>query len=414
MLHRRTRLTTGLAVAATAILLSAPAAHAVSGSEADASAATIAIAGQGAQSGSAAATFDGQQETRTGNTTPTIPSGGFIGLGVLTQQATAGDGTSASCGGVAGNGGGTIQIGEGSCITPGNTVNGSLTNLRVGTVTDAIPGLPADLQAALALVSGPVDTAIGQVLDPLNQQLGNLGLQMRFSSIEGRCTYAGGTASGTANIADAELVLTGLGQTVPVLALTPTNPDPNTKLFTNLSSVVDTVATAAENQLTQGLNGALTPVAANLVAPLKTAIVSGIRDNIEQQLAPLEQNLLQVTLNEQTRNGGRLDVTALHAQVLPVAQQQLGASAIDIKLGSAGCGPAAARVIDPTQAPTPTADPTEPPRGGPRVPTAVSAGQAGQPADGPGILPYAALAMGATAAGAAGVSAMRRRSALRG
>ena len=148
-----TRTSTRLLAASGAVVLTAlaasPATAAAVTSRADANAATVSIAGNGQGTGTVEATYDGQ-ESVTGETAPPAApfSQQFVDLGVLTQQATAGNGTSAACAGVAGSGGGVVQIGDGSCLTPGDTVNGSLSDIDLGALgLEAPTDLPLPTEA---------------------------------------------------------------------------------------------------------------------------------------------------------------------------------------------------------------------------------------------------------------------------
>lgn len=419
MQHRTRRTAAGLAVAATAVLVAAPMASAATVvSRADASAVIVGVAGQGGQgTGPVEATFDGERETVSGNTTPaSVPSAGFVNLGVLTQQATAGNGSSAACAGTAGNGGGIVNIGDGSCITPGDTIEGSLADLRLDTLLGALEPpeqLPEQLTDPLVdgldqlgLITDQLDDILDEAFGAVDGAVGPLGLTLSLDAVEGRCTVAGGSPSGSASIANARLVLSGGGQEITAIDL-PANPGPNTLVVTDLSAVVDDVVGAVETQLTNGLDGAAAPLA-GVVAQIRQPLVAAIRDNVQSQLAPLEDNVLRITLNEQTRpTADSIRVTALHAEVLPAAAQFVDAPLLDLKIGDVGCGPAG---VVSAEAPPPA---PERPAAGPRVPTAVSAGQAGDDG-GVGVGGYAALAVGAAAAGAAGWGSLRRRQALRG
>lgn len=417
MLRRpRPLLVAGLA----ALVVGAPVAAYADGvtSRSDATALTVAVAGNGQGTGTVTATYDGQ-ESVSGETTPAIPSGGFVELGVLTQQASATNGRSAACAGVAGSGGGVIQIGEGSCLAPGDTVNGSLTELSLdGLGLEAPPTdqLPPELTDALAPVldglgggSDQLDAIIADAIGQVDEQVGPLGLSMSFDAIEGRCAVTDGSPSGSASITNAALTLSGGGEQIEAISL-PANPAPNTRVVTDLSAVVDLVLGAVTTQLDEGLDGAAAPLA-EAIAPVREQLVAGIRDNLQDQLAPLEENVLRITLNEQTRpTSDSIRVTALHAEVLPVAAEQLDAPLADVAVGAVGCGPADRVVSEAAPAPEPEA--AAPPAAQPRIPTAVSAGVAGEPDEqGLGLLPWLTLAGGAGAAGAAGWSALRRHRA---
>ncbi|ROR91507.1 hypothetical protein [Nocardioides aurantiacus] len=380
-----TRTSTRLLAASGAVVLTAlaaaPATAAAVVSRADANALTVSIAGNGQGTGTAGATYDGQ-ETRTGETQPSPApfSQDFVDLGVLTQQATAGDGFSAACAGVAGAGGGIVQIGDGSCLTPGDTVSGSLSDIGLDAIgleapTDLPAQLPAELQRIIDVLPGgseELDTILGQVIGAVDDELGPLGLTARFDAIEGRCRVEDGSPTGSASLTNAELVLSGGGQQIDVVDL-PANPAPNTEVTTDLSKVADTLLGAVSTQFEQGLNGATGPLA-ELTDQARTELVTAFRENIDGQLAPLRDNLLSVVLNEQSRpTDDSIRVTALHAQVLPAAADAVGASLADVQVGNANCGPA-------DRVPTEAAPPATPKKALPKLPTAVSAGVEGAPA----------------------------------
>ena len=129
---KRTAVRLGAATAATAlVMLSSAPAHAATVSQASASALQIGIGGTPAEvTGEVVATNDGTGETVTGETNPPVSvlqNQALANVGVLAQEATArvatnGEGNSAACAGVAGNGGAVVGVGESQCITPGDPV----------------------------------------------------------------------------------------------------------------------------------------------------------------------------------------------------------------------------------------------------------------------------------------------------
>ncbi|KQT89336.1 hypothetical protein ASG49_16285 [Marmoricola sp. Leaf446] len=375
-----TRTSTRLLAAGGAVVLTAlaaaPATAATVVSRADANALTVSIAGNGQGTGTAGATYDGQ-ESRTGETQPSPSpfSQDFVDLGVLTQQATAGDGFSAACAGVAGAGGGIVQIGDGSCLTPGDTVTGSLSSVDLAGLglepPEQLP-LPDGLGALLDTLGdgrGQLDGILRDALGQVDEAVGPLGLTLRFDAIEGRCRVDGGSPSGTASLANAALVLSGGGRDVKVVDI-PANPAPNTEVTTDLSEVVALVLDAASTQLREGLDEATGPLA-DAIDPVRDQIVAQVRSNLDGQLEPLRDTLLSVTLNEQSRpTSDSIRVSALHAQVLPAAAGAVGASLADVRVGNANCGPA-------DRVPTEAAPAPAPKQAVPELPTAVSAGVEG-------------------------------------
>src|SRR5207344_1412478 len=89
-------------------------------------------------------------------------------------------------------------------------------------------------------------------------------------------------------------------------------------------------------------------------------------------LAPLEQNLLDITLNQQMHpTPDSIKVRALDVQVLPAAKAQLdGNSLVNLQVGNAACAPVARVAVSAPagQAAAPQA-----------LPTAVSAGYESMP-----------------------------------
>lgn len=415
MLRRpRPLLVAGLA----ALVVGAPVAAYADGvtSRSDATALTVAVADNGQDSGTVTATYDGQ-ESVSGETTPAIPSGGFVELGVLTQQATATNGRSAACAGVAGAGGGVLQIGDGSCLEPGNTVNGSLTDFDLrGLGLEPPEGFELPGLGELPEIPVPDDFDPATVLGPIQDAINEAGeatggaLTVSFDAIEGRCTVQDGDPSGSASLTNAAVTGSIGGETV-TLADIPANPAPNTEVVTDLSAVIDVLLGAFVTNFESALDGQLDDVGEQVLEPVREQLVAGVRDNLEDQLAPLEENLLRITLNEQTRpTSDSIRVTALHAQVLPAAAEAIDAPLVDARVGAVGCGPADRVVSEAAPAPEPEAAP--PPAAQPRIPTAVSAGVAGERDEqGLGLLPWLTLAVGAGAAGAAGWSALRRHRA---
>ncbi|HET7194119.1 MAG TPA: hypothetical protein VFI99_03935, partial [Nocardioides sp.] len=106
-------------------------------SQASANALTIAVAGNGQGSGTVTATHDGKHESVQGETAPPVHLLGgqqLLSAGVLAQEATAaadgdGAGSSAACAGIAGQGGSVAQIGDSSCLRPGQPIGLTFANL---------------------------------------------------------------------------------------------------------------------------------------------------------------------------------------------------------------------------------------------------------------------------------------------
>jgi len=338
-----------------------------------ANAVTVAVAGNQSGSGDTTATNDGTTETKTGDATPpaSVLQGGPVNAGALAQEATArSNGESAACAGVAGNGGSVAQLGDSSCLNPGEAVNASLGSLDLSGLVVADP---ASAFAPINAITQPVIDAaaplITQVIDATGGQLDDLGLRAGFGLVEGRCTAAPGTADGSATLTDAAITLSMPGKTLTLLDL-PLHPRPNTHYATNLSDVLHLIADGVETDLNSSFDVQAAPVKALLV-PFREQIIANVRSQVEDHLAPLEQNLLDITLNRQIRTDGAIKVRALDLEVLPVLQDQLDASLASLQIGNAACGPSGRIATSAAAAPPPASG----------LPKAVSAGYASMPAE---------------------------------
>lgn len=402
-------------------LLAMSPAVAATENQAGATAVNISIAGNAQGTGNVTATYENGKETKTGNTTPAFPNPGnqkYVTGGVLAQEATASPGFSAACAGLAGDGGSVLNIGDSSCLKPGNLVTGSLTNFSLGSLVggglDSVTAqLPAeagplkDLLGTLETGSETLTDAIDGALDQVKTQFGDSGLIVNLDAIEGRCTAGDGGPTGTSTLANAKIQLKAPNQPAITLLTLPVNPPPNTHLTTDLSVVLNSVLDALDAQLTQGLQGAATPLT-QLTAQIRQQIVTQIHDQVEKQLQPLEANVLDIVLNEQEHpTPDSIKVRALHAKVLPAAEATpLGASAVDLQIGDAACAPVArpaATSVSPPQA-------VNPPVANPKTPTAVSSGLASVPGQQQGLdaSTWALVALAGLGLAGAGLAGARR------
>jgi hypothetical protein len=389
-------------VTALALMTMGPALAAEIVSQASANALTIAVAGNGQGSGTVTATHDGKDESVRGETSPPVHLLGgqqLLSAGVLAQEATAsadgdGAGASAACAGIAGQGGSVVQIGDSSCLRPGQPIGLTFANLDLSDV------VVFDEDTPLAPLNEATDPVIENAVGPLTQQIsaavteqaGNGGIfGGSLGAVESRCTSAaGGGASGTTTIVDGRIGAGFGGQTVDLLDF-PVHPAPNTKLVTDLDKVVDLFLDAVRNDLNNTLNGQAAELK-QAINPIQDQIVDAVIGEIAPQLAPLEENVLSATLNAQVRPAiDSIKVTAIHLEVLPAARAQLGAPVAEADLANVSCGPNG-RVTRTSQSL-------------PEVPTVIDSGTDGG-SDGAGD---DALVAGALAlAGAAGLIAYRR------
>ncbi len=383
-----------------------------------ANALTLSIGGNPFSTGSTTAVNNGKKETKTGEPQPPISvlgNQGLLNVGALVQDAATTvenrNGSSEACAGVAGNGAGVGQVGDSNCITPGDPVGISIANLDLTGAVLIDPasalGPLAPLNAIVPQLVGPLTAAISDGLAPL----GATGLGGSLGSVESRCTADTNGARGTANIVDTTLGLDVAGTSIDLVKL-PASPPPNTKVITDLDVVLDTVIDALRVDLKDTLNGLAAPLQL-IIDPIQDQVVDALIGQIAPQLAPLEDNILDITLNKQTKtDGGKaILVTAISLKLLPAASQFGVDSLVGAEIASVTCGPSG-RVAASTPTPTPppnTPAPNPNPGPGPEVPTIVDAGAYG-PADsdgGPGSLMLWTL-LGVTAAGGAGAVAGRR------
>ncbi len=312
------------ATAAAVVTVSAgPALAAEPVAQASATGLRLTIASTPTDSGTYTVTNDGKKETATGSNEPAISALGgqsFIQAGTLSQDAGTvirdEKGFSAACAGLAGDGATLVEVAEGGCLVPGQNLD-----LNAGTVD--LTGIqilgdqfPQELQDALQPVLDPLlaglTTALQTVLDG-----GDIALGLNLGAVQSFCTAQPGSADGDTDITDATLDATLGGQSFNLVTL-PTNPPPNTRVVTDLGVVVQSVLDALRTQFETAIDGALGPL---------TAVIDGAEvlaealEQVGEALAPLEENVLEITLNKQERpSSDSIEVTALDLHVLPAAE----------------------------------------------------------------------------------------------
>ncbi len=401
----------GAAAAVTAVglvlLAAAPGSAATSLADGTASAVVVTVAGSPTDSGTYSVSNDGSTQSSAGTNRPQVTAlagQSLLTAGVLTQDATSsvtdGSGQVAACSGIAGQGASVAAVGQGSCLTGGQTLRLSVATLDLSRLTlvegTLLHGLDQQLAAALQPVVGQVLPALGQGLRDGLQALGSPGLYVDLGAVQSHCVATPDSASADASLAGAGVYVEMSGQRVDLLAL-PADPEPNTHVVTGLDKVASMVRATLRPQLTQALQGALGPLAA---AVDQAAVIDTVLANLGAELGPLDQNLLSATLNRQSSSGpGDIAVEALDLQVLPAAAE-LGVEALRVQLGRSSCSAGTAPVV----ASTPASAPVKKHKGGlPVVPTAVPGGLAEAPAQDGTDWPVVALAglllVGALAAG---------------
>lgn len=428
-----------LGATAVAALATAPAFAADPIAQATAQSLTLTIANNSVVSQTVTATNDGTSQTKNdASTVPTIagilPGNSALGAGVAPQDAGANaDGTSYACAGIAGTGGGIVHTGNTSCNINGAPITLNLGSLTLGSVAiDPTSALGSALdQAGLGSVLNTITAAlqnnvINSITSALKSTPLNISLGGTLSAIEATCTATPTAATGTAHLVDTQggsantpITATIAGQTVTIADL-PANPPPNTHVLTGLNTVTQTLVDAIKTELAKALGGTLNQL------PLGTALqtvqddlINTLVQQLQPALQPLQQNVLDITLNKQASSDGgkKIDVTALDLQVLPAASAFTGGSSLIAgQLGHVTCGPNA-RAATPSS-PKASANPAGSGTGnGPsgdsggsadgNTPLAVDAGLAGDDAGDGRTALYAGLG-GLALAGAAGTLAYRR------
>lgn len=411
-----TRLFAALSTVAIIGVTTAPAMAAEPAAEASATAAILTIAGSPVDSGQFTVVNDGKEQTATGTNSPEVAdvlsNQSNVSVGVLYQDATTavadGRGTSRACSGVAGTGAVVAEVGDGSCLTGGDAVTLLPGTVNLGDAqliqSNILNPLTQPLNDALGPLVSQLTTPLSDVVNQLLGGLGNLGIVIESAgAIQSTCQATSTSASADSNIADLRGYVTVAGHKIEILDLPVGDIAPNTEVVTNLDDVVDAVLVGVDQQLTNGLSGALQPLTALL--PYVGQINDLVIAQLSSQLAPVRDNILSLTLNKQSQpSANSIEVTALDLQVLPAASQFIGTSFASLELGKAFCKGGVADVDTPTP-PTTTPNPTPPSDPTPAVPVSVPAGSAGETE-----VPWGPVALGGMAvlAGGAGVAQLVR------
>jgi hypothetical protein len=369
------------------LLSGAPGVAATPVAQASASALSLTVGGQPADSGTYRVQNDGTSQSATGSNSPALTVLGgqsLIKAGTLAQDATTrvtdGRGYAQACAGLAGQGATVAAAGDSAtCLTPGQAVTinaGNIDLSRLQIVSSGLlQGFDAQTQTALQPLLQPLTSALQTGLTQALSQLG-LAVNLDLGAVQSSCTSGPGTADGTARLAGARAYVQVGGQQVDLLNL-PADPAPNTHVVGDLGDVAALIENAVRTQLTTVL-GNLPGGIALPIGVDQTAVLNNALSTLGQQLKPLQDNVLDITLNQQTRPAAdQIEVTALDVSVLPVAQQQFGVTAFDLKVGTSACGPSGEVVAEAPAAPAttkPSPTPTRTPQAPPKVPTSVPAG----------------------------------------
>ncbi|MER7557120.1 hypothetical protein ABTZ46_09275 [Nocardioides sp. NPDC126508] len=349
---RTTLIARGAAVAAAAamVALSAAPASAATVSQASATALSLELAGTGARdTGTYAVTNDGSKESATGTNEPLITALGgqdAIQAGTLAQDAVANkNATSAACSGLAGDGATVVAVGSGNCLSGGDNISLDAASLDFSDVELVSSGLFQGVDQQL--ITALKDAGLSQtaVTDPLSKALedvlaamGDPGLHLDLGAVQSSCTADKDTASGDSSLANSRAYVTVPTVGDVTLVDLPVDPDVNQKVVTDLTGVTDAILDALRTQFSKALNGALAPANGGL-DQLQAQVLDTALGQIQSQLAPLEENVLDITLNKQDTAPGEITVTALDAKVLPAAEGFVGGSLAHLTIGTSHCGP---------------------------------------------------------------------------
>ena len=395
--------------------------------QAKATAASILVAGDGTDTDAYTSRINSDHTTTdTGSNRPLITALGgqdVLSVGTLAQDATTairnGGGTSAACAGLAGDGATLVSAGDGDCLRGGDNLSldaGSLdfSGLRV-IQSGLFQGIDSNIQNALQQYQDQITQALSSGLTQVVNALGNPALHLDLGAVQSRCTADTHTATGTSSLANV-----GAWVRIPTvgrvdLVKLPVNPAPNTHVVTNLSGVVNAIEKPLKAQLDTtlpnaldnipGLDTALQPVLKQLGAGMgqvASALEQNLLDQLSSQLKPLQDNILDATLNKQQHGRDSITVTALDLAVLPVAKQFIGTDLVHLTVGTSSCGPNRGVSASTATATAPPASAKPKPRAPEHIPTAVDAGYA-DPSDAASpITPVRAGLLGLLALGAAG------------
>jgi len=375
---RTTLIARGAAVAAAAamVALSAAPASAATVSQASATALSLELAGTGAtDSGTYAVTNDGSTESAEGTNEPIITALGgqdAIHAGTLAQDAVAkSNATSAACSGLAGDGATLVAAGSGDCLSGGNNIKLDAASLDFSELqviqSDLFQGMDTKVQDALKPFQTQITGALDQLLAPVVDGLDGAGLYVDLGAVQSHCTANDDTARGDSTIASSSVYVVLPGGKRETVVELPVDPAVNQKVVTDLSGVVDVVIKGLRTQLANGLGGALQPIDP-VVVELQKQVLNTLLTSIEGQLAPLEDNLLDITLNAQETSPGAITVTALDAKILPAAEPFVGGPLTHLTIGTSSCGPNSPAPKTVVNNPPKAADPPA------SVPTVVTAG----------------------------------------
>ena len=385
-----------LGAAAVSTLAVAPAFAAAATSQATAQSIDLKLAGSSLIAQKQTATNDGTTETRNDNDTVpnlvgAIPGDTFLKAAVLPQLARANnDGTSFACAGLAsdGNGGpGVVTVGSQSCdLTGSGAIPLELGSLALGdilllpdtVISDALESIGGEqLQALLLLLGQNLNQLVGDISDALaGTPLGEIGVIGSLGTISAVCQANPDTATGDATLADSAIRLQLPDQDPITLVNLPVHPNENQKVVADLAGTTQMIVTALETYLSTIIQGQLDGPLSDVPQQVQDALLEPIAAGLKPLTDALAQYIAEITLRETTRgdNGRSIDVTALHAEILPALADTLGDDLVDGRIGRVTCGPNTRGTTPPGNPNTPN-NPNNPNQ--PDVPDVVNSGLKG-------------------------------------
>jgi hypothetical protein len=365
----------------------APAFGAAATSQSSAQSIDLTLAGHTLVSQKSTATNDGTEKRSDNDTVPNLlgalPDNTILKAAVLPQLARANaDGTSFACAGLAsdGDGGpGVVTVGNETCDLKGSgAIPLNLGHLALGDVVVSSGALGDALAPIANQLGGPLNQVVTQISGALNgTPLGQVSLTGNLGVISAVCSADPDAATGDATVADSDIQLTLPGQDPITLVNLPVHPKENQKVFGDTKGATTMITDALSTYLTTIIQGqfAGTPLA-TLPSTVQTQVLNQVLDGLKPLTDAIAQYIAEITLRETTHgDGGRsIDVTALHAEVLPAVKEQLGSSLVDGRIGRVTCGPNTRATVE---APSPATSEVKAPTKLPHVPTVVDSGLAG-------------------------------------
>jgi hypothetical protein len=366
----------------------APAFAAAATSQSSAQSINLTLAGRTLIAQKVTASNDGTTETRSDTSTipkllGSLPNNTALNASVLPQLARANaDGTSYACAGLTSAGSdGIVTVGSQSCnLTGTGTLPLNLGHLALGDIVVNNGALATALGPILNPLGPPVNQVVTQIANALNgTPLGQIGLLGNLGVISAVCQANPDAASGNATLADStiELTLPNVSPNITLVHL-PVNPKENQKVVGDTPGSTKLITDALSAYLAAIIQGqfAGTPLAA-LPTTVQTEVLNQLLAGLKPLTDAIAQYLAEITLRETVHgdNGRSIDVTALHAEILPAVRDQLGTDLIEGRIGRVTCGPNTRATANPAGGGNNTNSPKHHPT--PKVPSVVDSGLAG-------------------------------------